>query len=161
MRDHVRILGILNIVLSSLGLLAAVAVLVIFGGVAGFLGISGADRDQAAAVPILATIAVGIAIFLFALSLPGIIGGWGLLHFRPWARILMIVISVLNLLHVPFGTALGVYGLWVLLSDEGRRIFETPSQAYVTPPVYPAQASQPGPSQTGPVTYPPQRPPGV
>ncbi len=156
MRDHVRILGILNIVLSSLGLLGAVTVLVIFGGVAGYIGVSGADRDQVAAVPILATIAIGIAVFLLVLSLPGIIGGWGLLNFRPWARVLMIVISVLNLLHIPFGTALGVYGLWVLLSDEGRRLFEPSAQAYVAPPAYPAQTNQ-----VRPATYPPQPPPGV
>ncbi len=154
MRDHVRILGILNIILSSLGVFGAIAILVIFGGLAGFIGFSGVDRDQLPAAPILATIGVAIAVFLLVISLPGIIGGWGLLHFKPWARVLMIVISVLNLLHVPFGTALGVYGLWVLLSDEGRRIFETRGQGYFPPPSYPA-------SQSGPVTYPPQTPPGV
>jgi hypothetical protein len=26
----------------------------------------------------------------------------------------------------PFGTALGGYGLWILLTDEGRRLFEAP-----------------------------------
>ena len=30
----------------------------------------------------------------------------------------MIVISVLDLLNIPFGTALGIYGLWVLTKPE-------------------------------------------
>jgi hypothetical protein len=57
------------------------------------------------------------------LSLPGLIAGVGLLNLRPWARTLAIVLSALNLLHVPFGTALGIYGLWVLLQEETERIF--------------------------------------
>ena len=57
------------------------------------------------------------------LSLPGIIAGIGLLKLQPWARILAIVISALDLLNVPIGTALGVYGLWVLLQAETERLF--------------------------------------
>ncbi len=33
-------------------------------------------------------------------------------------------LAVGNLILLPFGTALGVYALWVLLKDEGRRLFE-------------------------------------
>ena len=58
-----------------------------------------------------------------SVSLPGLIAGIGLLNFRSWARILAIVISVLDLIHVPFGTALGVYGLWVPLSQGSERLF--------------------------------------
>jgi hypothetical protein len=45
----------------------------------------------------------------------GIICGWGLYERRSWARILAIVLAFLNLLHPPFGTAIGIYTLWVLL----------------------------------------------
>lgn len=149
MRDHVKLLGILNIILSCLGILAGIAVMVIFGGLAGAASFSAQDRDTAAALPIMAGIGVIVAVFLFVLSVPGVIGGWGLLKFKPWARILMIIISVLNLLHFPFGTALGAYGLWVLLNEQTRRLFEG-GPAYV-PPMAPA----------APVTYPPPPPPAV
>ena len=66
------------------------------------------------------------------LSLPGLIAGIGLLKFRPWARILGIVISALDLMSVPIGTAIGIYGLWVLLSNETEALFRNAS-AYVTP----------------------------
>jgi len=52
-----------------------------------------------------------------------LIAGIGLLQFQPWARVLTIVLSVLYLIHVPFGTALGVYGLWALLSQDSERLF--------------------------------------
>jgi hypothetical protein len=39
---------------------------------------------------------------------------WSLLQRKPWARVLAIVFGVLALLKFPFGTALGIYTLWVL-----------------------------------------------
>jgi hypothetical protein len=36
----------------------------------------------------------------------------------------MLGLAVVNLLVFPFGTALGAYALWVLLTNEGRRLFE-------------------------------------
>jgi hypothetical protein len=42
----------------------------------------------------------------------------------PGARVLTLALAVVNLLILPFGTALGGYALWVLLSNEGRRLFE-------------------------------------
>ena len=57
------------------------------------------------------------------LLLPGLVVGIGLLKLRPWARILGIVMSALDLTHIPFGTALGIYGLWVLFNRETERLF--------------------------------------
>ena len=42
-----------------------------------------------------------------------------------WGRALMLGLAVANLLVLPFGTALGAYALWVLLANDGRRLFET------------------------------------
>jgi hypothetical protein len=158
MRDHIRILGILNIVMGALTALIGVVALIALGGAASFIGagLTGDYEGGQVAAPILAIVGLCIAVFFLILALPSIIGGWGLLNLRPWARILIIIVSVLHLFNFPFGTALGVYGLWVLLSDEARRIFEMPAQAYVPPAPYPAQTSAPDSA-----TYPPQTPPGV
>jgi len=56
-------------------------------------------------------------------SLPGLIAGIGLLKLRPWARILGIVVAVLYLIHIPFGTIVGIYGLWVLFNKDTERLF--------------------------------------
>jgi len=121
MEGHIKALGILHIVFGSLGLLMALGLLALFGGLAGLLG--GADYESHTAIPILGGIAAFLFFFLAAISLPGLIAGLGLLQFQPWARILTIVLSVIDLIHVPLGTALGVYGLWVLLSQDGERLF--------------------------------------
>jgi len=162
MRDNVKIVAILNIVLGCLGVLGGIVVLMIFGGLAGMAGFAN-DRDAQQALPVLAFIGMCIAIFLFVLSVPSIIGGWGMLKFRPWARILMIIVSVLNLFHFPIGTAIGVYGLIVLLNEETRRLFET-GGTYVPSPQYVPQApyGQPAygpPAGYAPSGYPQQPPP--
>jgi hypothetical protein len=130
MRDHVKILGILNIIAGSLTACAGLAILLLLGGLGGIIAAAvrnsvGDGPDTAwIAAPIFATIGICIAGFLILLSAPSIIGGIGLLHYKPWSRILMIIVSGFHLLHVPLGTALGVYGLWVLVSEDTRRLFE-------------------------------------
>jgi hypothetical protein len=42
---------------------------------------------------------------------------------KEWGRITMLVISFFNLIHIPLGTVLGVYSIWVLLNDETIRLF--------------------------------------
>ncbi len=125
MRDHVRILACLHIVFGSLGVLCAIAAVLFFGGIAGVLG-AAVPHDLEAwhiAMPVLGMVGLAICGFFMLVSIPGIICGVGLLKFRAWARILGIVLSALDLLHVPVGTALGIYGLWVLLNPETERLF--------------------------------------
>jgi hypothetical protein len=44
--------------------------------------------------------------------------GYALLTRQPWGRVLAIVFGVLALIHLPLGTALGIYTLWVLAPRE-------------------------------------------
>jgi len=66
-----------------------------------------------------------IAILLFAKAAIGFIAGWGLLQHEKWARILVLVLAFISLFtNIPFGTALGVYTMWVLLSAESEREYD-------------------------------------
>jgi hypothetical protein len=116
MAQHVKILGVLHIVLGSLGVIAAMVIMLVFGGIAALV-----PTDMPPAL--IGAIGMAIVVVLLALSVPGLIIGVGLLQFRPWARIAGIIISALDLIHVPFGTALGIYGLWVLLTRETEQLF--------------------------------------
>lgn len=131
MANHVKILGILHIVFSSLGIVVAVGMLFLFGGLAGVVGSADPSENNIAGMGVLGAIGAIVFIVILALSLPGLIAGIGLIKFRPWGRILGIVISALDLISVPFGTALGIYGLWVLLSNETEAIFRNPPDAYL------------------------------
>jgi hypothetical protein len=128
MATHVKVLGALFIALSALGLLVAIFVIFALGLSAGIVGIAADPVDADIAQPILALVATAVTTFLLVVSLPGIVVGWGLLKFRPWARILGIVLSALHLINIPIGTALGIYGLWVLFSDETETLFSGPVQ---------------------------------
>jgi hypothetical protein len=127
MAQHVKILGILHIVFGGLGVLAAMFVLLIFGGISAVVGLSDHSSDSLTAIPILGLIGGFVFMLVLVLSLPGLIIGIGLMQFRPWARIAGIVLSALDLVSVPpFGTALGIYGLWVLLNRETEHMFAPP-----------------------------------
>ena len=126
----------MHIVFGALGLFGALVVLLIFGGAAGIVGIANPHDAEAwrIAIPIIGVVGTAIAVLVLVLSLPGLIAGFGLLRLRPWARILTIVLSALNLLNVPIGTALGIYGLWVLLQAETEQLFAQSARSYgVTP----------------------------
>jgi hypothetical protein len=41
-----------------------------------------------------------------------------------FGRMLTLALALVDLLVLPFGTALGIYALWVLLTNDGRRLFE-------------------------------------
>jgi len=56
--------------------------------------------------------------------IPEITGGFGLLKRRPWARVLVLIIAVLDLMLIPIGTLVGIYALWVLLQEDTARLFE-------------------------------------
>jgi hypothetical protein len=126
METHVKVLGTLQIVLGVVGLFGALALVVVFGGAAGIVGTSG-DADARIALPIIGITGMALVTFVVMLSLPGIIVGIGLLKHRPWARIAGIVLSILSLMMIPFGTLVGAYGLWVLFSHDTERLFGAPS----------------------------------
>ena len=125
MAQHVKILGGLHIVLGGLGVLAAIAALLIFGGVSALIA-ADHSSDSLAAIPILGVVGGFVFILVMTLSLPGVIIGIGLMQFRPWARMGGIILSAFDLLGFPFHTALGIYGLWVLLSRETEQMFGVP-----------------------------------
>lgn len=123
MEQHVKIIGILHLVLGGMGVLAGIAFLALFGGLAGLVGTMGQNPDSAVAVPVLGGIGGIICIVLLIFSLPSLVGGIALLSMASWSRMFMIIVSALYLLHIPIGTALGVYGLWALTKPETEALF--------------------------------------
>ena len=133
METHVRVAAWLRILWSASGLLVAILVLAVFSGASIIAGAAGGS-DAQSAVPWIWVIGAWIATVFGLLSLPGLITGWGLLTYRPWARILDIALSAFDLFHVPLGTALGAYSIWVMLQPETVELFE----AGMPPRRYPA-----------------------
>ena len=71
-----------------------------------------------------------VAIILLAKAAFGFIAGFGLLQHDKWARVLTLVIGFVSLFtNIPFGTALGIYTMWVLLSAESEQEYDALSEA--------------------------------
>ena len=118
MKDHVKVIGVLWIILGALCLCLAFFAFLVFFGVA---QIPNVDIEPG----ILRLIGIIASSFLGLIGLPQIIGGLGLIQHKEWARILVLVVSFISLFHVPFGTALGIYSMIVLFNPETVRLFQS------------------------------------
>jgi serine/threonine protein kinase len=126
-KTHIQIVAVLHFCFGAIILLGAVAVVLAIGIPFGIT----LSQGETEAPKVLGIIGFLITAFLAVLSLPGIIGGWGLFTGRTWGKPVILVLSALHLFNVPLGTALGIYSFWALLRDP-------------QPQPSPAQNPQPG-----------------
>lgn len=139
MEKHIKLVAILNIVYRSFVIVGSIVLFVlaaVFGRIMDFLERKGdlrADEVPREILDVLPFVFVVIGIVIALVSVVGIIGSVGLLKRQEWGRIMVLVVSFFNLMHVPLGTALGVYSIWVLLNDEIVHIFNP----LITPNVAP------------------------
>lgn len=115
---RVRSVGWLHLAISSFAVLMGVG---LFGAIAPWGLLSG----DATAAFVTGTVGSVLAAIMFTLALPGLIAGVGLLRRKPWGRTIAIVVNALLLFQVPIGTALGAYGLYVMLQDDTRHYLES------------------------------------
>ncbi|MGE0394281.1 MAG: hypothetical protein AB7I25_08080 [Vicinamibacterales bacterium] len=127
MERHVRILATLSRLWGGLALVMGTSLLCLAGGAAALL------RQPSNVVGALAGLAAGsfLIVGLVALAWGGASLWCGrlLLRHTPFGRVLGLALGLLNLLVLPFGTALGAYALWVLLTHDGRALFHSPPTA--------------------------------
>jgi hypothetical protein len=62
-------------------------------------------------------------------TLLAVVAAWGLLERTRWGRIMAIVVAILSLLKFPFGTALGIWTLVVLLGFQNSMLYQQLEQA--------------------------------
>ena len=124
MDRHVTVLSLLIGIWGALAMLLGISLLLLAGGALAVL--LGPDGDS---VGLAAGLTTGMFSVLGACAL-----AWGGAHVRAGVllrrrhgsgRILTLVLATMDLLLLPFGTALGAYALWVLLTHDGRRLFQT------------------------------------
>jgi hypothetical protein len=110
--EHIRLVGILWLAFSALNAVAGVLLFVLANTLILHLPEMGAPASATAWLhPFLSC----VAILVLAKGAAGFLAGWGLLQRESWARMLTLVLAFLALFNIPFGTALGIYTLWVLL----------------------------------------------
>ena len=127
MQKHIQLLGVIYIAYHAIGLLFAWLI----WGVLSSIGLMSGDPQAAAIMTLIGTVVAGL---LLILSVPGVVGGVGILKGWWWSRYLVLVLGLFNLLHVPLGTILGVYTFWVLMQDESVAFFEADHDAMANAP---------------------------
>jgi hypothetical protein len=135
---HLDLLGLLYVVAAGLSTIVAV-VLASLGAGAMSIDPRSPAGDGAWAAHVAGAMFLLLAAVLVVWSAVNAWVGRALRQRRYWARPAAMILGVLNLFILPFGTALGVYTLWVLLSDDVRQQFEMAA---------PPQASRPGGAST-------------
>jgi hypothetical protein len=121
---HVDLLGVLFIVWGLLTTLVGVSTLAL--GVGAFALITSASRGGAGgqfAAGVTAAVFTTLAVIAIIWGVAHIVAGVPLRRRAPWARLLALVLGSVDLILLPYGTALGVYALWVLLSEDGKSAF--------------------------------------
>jgi hypothetical protein len=148
---HIDLLARLHKIWGWLALVAGVAILIqALGALAVIL--TAAPGTPATGIGAWVTTVVFFLFACAALAWGGvhIHNGIGLRKRTSWARGVALVLALLNLFFLPFGTALAVYAFWVLLSDETRRVFP-PTGRPASPP---ASTARSGPDAPPPATLP-------
>ena len=118
---HMRLLAILWFAVSAFRMIPGIVLLTMFGSNFTFL--------PPEVPPFVSGIIQTVGYLFIGGAVIGLIAGWGLLDRRPWARTLAIVLGAVSLVDVPFGTALGIYTLWVLLPAQSEEEFRQISNA--------------------------------
>ena len=116
---HIQLLAILWLVYSFFTFLVGAAALLVANIV--FVELGRRSEDFPGFVrPLVTAVAIVILIKAFV----GFAAGWGLLQRERWARALTLVLAFISLLNAPFGLALGIYSLWVLLPDSASAEYD-------------------------------------
>ena len=114
-QEHVKLVGILWLAISAFNAL---------GGIAAFI-VANTLFMRSNMPSFLHPLISVVGILICAKSALGFLAGWGLLQREQWARTLSLVLAFISLFNVPFGTAVGVYTMWVLLPGESEQEYES------------------------------------
>ncbi len=121
-QEHVRLLGILWMAFSAFNTIGAVVLYVLANTLFARLNNLGAPSASTAFLRPLLSV---VAILLLAKAAAGFAAGWGLLQHEHWARIVAVVLAFVSMItNIPFGTALGIYTMWVLLPARSEQEYD-------------------------------------
>jgi hypothetical protein len=125
---HVTILAILTTIWGALSMLVGLSMLLLAAAPVAILKTPQGEAVGFAA-GFMATVFAVTGVFALLWGSAHVWAATRLRRYEPVGRMLGLGLALVDLLVLPFGTALGVYALWVLLTNEGRRLFEYNQQA--------------------------------
>jgi hypothetical protein len=134
--DHNKVLGIIHVAYGAgtLTLLILIGLLVFAGlGIAAIAGRGGGA--EALGLGFFGVIMLIVLAVNAVLTIPEFVAGYALLKRKSWARTASLLSAILEAFNFPFGTALCVYTLWFVFSDQAKQLYDKSFQSL--PPVPP------------------------
>ena len=123
MASHVDFAGVLFIVWGALTALIGLSTLALGMGAVAIIASSSRSGGAQVAAGVTAAAFLTLAIIAIVWGVAHIAVGLPLRRHEHWARLVVLVLGAVDLLLLPYGTALGCYTLWVLLNEEGKKLF--------------------------------------
>ena len=124
MKSHVDFLAVLFIVWGLLTVVIGVSTLALgVGAVALITSSNRGDGGGQVAAGLTAAIFTTLAVIAIVWGAAHVIVGVPLRRYAPWSRFIALMLGSVDLLLLPYGTALGVYALYVLLNERGKALF--------------------------------------
>jgi hypothetical protein len=123
-RDHNKLLSIFFFVQGGLQLFGGLIAVLLYGGMGVFVMSQSRKSEEQMAGGVFLIFAVVVGVLILAFAGVTLLAGWKMLKEKQGAKTFGIIASILSLLSFPLGTALGVYGLWFLFGDAGKRFYD-------------------------------------
>jgi hypothetical protein len=123
MPSHVDFVGILFIIWGLLTALVGVSTLALGVGAVALIASAARGGGGQVAAGLTAVVFTTLAIIAILWGVAHVVVGVPLRRRRPWSRLIALMLGSVDLLLLPYGTALGCYALWVLLNEEGKKLF--------------------------------------
>lgn len=118
-RSHVTLVGVLHICFGALSILGALIAFIAIYFAGNFI-----PEEEDLAKNILGSIRIIIPTIIGIIGFIDLLCGITLFSYKKWSRVFVIVISALNCLNIPIGTAKGVYSIWALMQPDVEKLFD-------------------------------------
>ncbi len=127
MEQHVKIIGIIDIVFGILAIIGGIITVLMSMVGAATLGAQGVENGAEGAAFIV-TFGIFFGTVFITMGALQILVGVKLRARKSWARIVQIIFGIMSLGGFPVGTAFGVYVLWAMFNQDTAALFEQDQQ---------------------------------
>ena len=123
MSSHVDLLGVLFVIWGILTALVGASTLALGIGAAAIITSGTRAGSSHVAAGLTAAMFTVLAVIAIVWGAAHIAVGVPLRRRRHWSRVAALALGAVDLVLLPYGTALGCYALWVLLNEDGKKLF--------------------------------------
>jgi hypothetical protein len=120
---HIDLLAVLFMLWGALTILIGASTLALAIAAAALARSAGPRTSGQFAAGVAVAAFATVAILALAWGVAHLVTGSRLRRFRPWSRTAALMLGSVDLVLLPFGTALGAYSLWTLLREDAKHLF--------------------------------------